>query len=123
MLRMPGCNQPIRMVEDYFASPTFAPFLAARTADLVERGESGVFHAGGGTPISWFDFAQMIFEVAGLQPVLHRSNEREYRTTARRPKYSPLSNSRMERAGVNPMPPLRQAVEAYFAERNRAKPK
>jgi dTDP-4-dehydrorhamnose reductase len=123
MLRMAGSGQPIRMVEDHFASPTFAPFLAQRTADLVEQGQSGVFHAGGGTPISWFDFAQLIFEVAGLQPVLHRSNEREYRTTARRPKYSPLSNSKMERAGVDPMPPLREAVEAYFSKRNSAKAK
>src|ERR1700683_5528392 len=86
MLRMAGSGQPIRMVADHFASPTFAPFLAARTADLVERGQSGVFHAGGGTPISWFDFAQMIFEVAGLHPALHPSSEREYRTPARRPK-------------------------------------
>jgi hypothetical protein len=29
----------------------------------------------------------------------------------------------MERAGVEPMPPLRQAVEDYFKERNRGKPK
>lgn len=121
MLRMAGSSQPIRMVEDHFASPTFAPFLAARTLDLVERGQSGIFHAGGGTPISWFDFAQMIFEVAGLQPALHRTSEREYRTPARRPKYSPLSNARMEHAGVDPMPPLRQAVESYFEARNRAK--
>ncbi len=122
MLRMAASGQPIRMVADHFASPTFAPFLAARTLDLVERGDSGVFHAGGGTPISWFDFAQMIFEVAGLQPALHRTSEREYRTPARRPKYSPLSNAKMERVGIEPMPPLRQAVETYFKERDRAKP-
>jgi dTDP-4-dehydrorhamnose reductase len=121
MLRMAGANQPIRIVEDHFASPTYAPFLAARTADLIERGQSGVFHAGGGTPISWFDFAQIIFAEAGLQPALHRTNEREYRTPARRPKYSALSNAKMERAGVEPMPPLRQAVEDYFRERNRGK--
>jgi dTDP-4-dehydrorhamnose reductase len=123
MLRLAGSSQPIRMVEDHFASPTFAPFLAARTADLLERGQSGVFHAGGGTPISWFDFAQIIFEVAGLHPALHRSSEREYRTPARRPKYSALSNAKMERAGIEPMPSLRQAVEDYFNERNRARPK
>jgi dTDP-4-dehydrorhamnose reductase len=122
MLRMAGSGQPIRMVEDHFASPTFAPYLAARTADMVERGLSGVFHAGGGSPISWFNFANMIFAVAGLQPALHRTSEREYRTPARRPKYSPLSNAKMEQAGVQPMPPLREAVEAYFAARNLAKP-
>jgi len=123
MLRLAGSNQPIRIVEDHFASPTFAPVLAARTADLLERGQSGVFHAGGGTPISWFDFAEIIFEVAGLHPALHRTSEREYRTAARRPKYSALSNAKMERAGIEPMLPLRQAVEDYFTERNRAKPK
>jgi dTDP-4-dehydrorhamnose reductase len=120
MLRMAGSSQPIRMVEDHFASPTFAPFLAARTADLIERGQSGVFHVGGGTPISWFDFARVIFEVAGLHPALHRTSEREYRTPARRPRYSALSNAKMERTGVEPMPPLRQAVEDYFSQRNLA---
>jgi dTDP-4-dehydrorhamnose reductase len=123
MLRMAASNQPIRIVEDHFASPTYTPFLAARTADLIERGQSGVFHAGGGTPISWFDFAQIIFDVAGLHPALHLTSVREYRTPARRPKYSALSNAKMERAGVEPMPPLRQAVEDYFRERNRGKPK
>ena len=51
--------------------------------------------------------------------MLLATNEREYRTAARRPKYSALSNAKMERAGLAPMPPLREAVEAYFAARGR----
>lgn len=119
MLRLAASRNPIRVVEDHVASPTFAPLLAARTIDLVERGLAGVFHLGGGTPSSWFQFAKTIFEVAGVHPQLLATNEREYRTPARRPKYSALSNSRTERMGLEPMPPLRQAVEAYFAARNR----
>jgi dTDP-4-dehydrorhamnose reductase len=118
MLRLGGSVRPIRVVEDHVASPTFAPWLAARTIDLVERGQTGVFHIGGGTPIAWFDFARMIFEVAGLTPELSATNEREYRTAARRPKYSALSNAKMEAAGIAPMPPLREAVETYFSQRN-----
>ncbi|HEY1240590.1 MAG TPA: dTDP-4-dehydrorhamnose reductase [Bryobacteraceae bacterium] len=118
MLRLAGSGQPIRVVEDHSASPTYAPALAARAADLVERGATGIFHAGGGTPISWFRYAEMIFEVAGLRPPLQPTNEREFRTAARRPKFSALSNSKMERAGLEPFPPLRQAVEAYFQRRN-----
>jgi len=57
--------------------------------------------------------------VAGLKPVLLATNEREYRTAARRPRYSALSNGKMERSGLSPMPPLRQALEAYFEERRR----
>lgn len=119
MLRLASTRGPIRVVEDHVASPTFAPFLASRTLDLVERKLAGVFHVGGGAPITWFQFARTIFEVAKLQPLLLATNEREYRTPARRPKYSALSNAKMERAGLEPMPPLQQAVEAYFAVRNR----
>jgi dTDP-4-dehydrorhamnose reductase len=120
MLRLAASRNPIRVVEDHVASPTFAPALASRTIDLVERGQSGLFHIGGGTPTSWFQFAKMIFETAGLQPMLLATNEREYRTQARRPKYSALSNGKMERVGLEPMPSLKQALVLYFAERDRA---
>src|ERR1700680_791266 len=117
MLRLASNKQPIRVVEDHVASPTYAPLLAARTADLVESKQHGLFHVGGGTPISWFDYAAMIFRVAGLRPELQPTNEREYRTAARRPKYSALSNAKMERCGMEPMAPLEKAVEMYLKAR------
>ena len=117
MLRLAKSGNPIRVVEDHVASPTFAPLLAARTIELAERGASGVFHIGGGTPVSWFDYARMIFEAAGEHPVLTPTNEREYRTAARRPKFSALSNGKMHAIGLAPMPPLREALETYFRQR------
>jgi dTDP-4-dehydrorhamnose reductase len=119
MLRLAHARQAIRVVEDHVASPTYAPLLAARTVDLVERNLSGVFHIGGGMPISWFQFARTIFELAGLQPLLLATNEREYRNPARRPKYSALSNGKIERLGLEPMPPLREVLERYLAGRVR----
>ncbi|MGI8989463.1 MAG: dTDP-4-dehydrorhamnose reductase [Bryobacteraceae bacterium] len=119
MLRLAASGQPIRVVEDHIASPSFAPALAARTIDLIERNASGVFHIGGGTPISWFHFARMIFDAAGMQPELHATDEREYRTPARRPKFSALANAKLERSGVAAMPPLEEALREYFAIRNR----
>ena len=119
MLRLAGSEQPIRVVEDHVASPTYAPLLAARSIDLVEREQAGIFHCGGGTPISWFDFARLIFQVRGLEPQLKATNEREYRTVAHRPKYSALANSRMQQLGLEAMPPLESAVRQYFAERDR----
>lgn len=117
MLRLASQPEAIRVVEDHVASPTYAPALAARTAELLDRQARGLFHAGGGTPISWFDYAKMVFEEAGLHPKLQPTNEREYRTAARRPKYSALSNAKMESLGVQPMPPLREAVRAYLQNR------
>lgn len=117
MLRLGQSHHPVRVVEDHVASPTYAPLLAARTVEAVERGAAGVLHIGGGTPVSWFDYARIIFEAAGLEPELQPTNEREYRTPARRPKYSALSNARMESLGITPMPPLRDAVADYFTAR------
>ena len=117
MLRQAAAKRPIRVVQDHVASPTYSPLLAARTADLVERGQHGLFHIGGGTAISWFDFAAVIFRVAGLQPELQPTNEKEYRTAARRPKYSVLSNAKMESCGIAPMPPLEEAVHMYMKAR------
>jgi dTDP-4-dehydrorhamnose reductase len=117
MLRLAAGGKPIRVVEDHWASPTFAPLLASRTIDLVDRDQSGVFHVGGGTPVSWFQFAKLIFEAAKLEPMLLATNEREYRTAARRPKYSALSNGKMERVGLEPMPSLAKVLEMYFAQR------
>jgi dTDP-4-dehydrorhamnose reductase len=117
MLRLAANQQPIRVVDDHVASPTYAPLLAARSADLVARGLTGVFHVGGGEPISWFDYAAMIFRLTGLHPELKPTNEREFRTAARRPKYSALSNAKMERHGIEPFPPLETAVRMYMKAR------
>lgn len=117
MLRLAGGKNPIRVVEDHVASPTYSPALAEKTAALLDRKLTGIFHVGGGEAISWFAYAKLIFEVAGLTPEVHATNEREYRTATRRPKFSALSNSKMERCGVPPMPPLREAIEDYMNRR------
>jgi dTDP-4-dehydrorhamnose reductase len=117
MLRLAGTGQPIRVVQDLVASPTYAPLLASRSIDLLGTSEAGIFHLGGGAPISWFDFAAIIFKAAGLQPELQPTLGREYRTEAKRPRYSALSNAKIEAAGVAPMPSIEETVGFYFAAR------
>ncbi len=117
MLRLAAKDQPIRVVEDHVASPTFAPALAARAADLVDRGADGIYHLGGGAPISWYEWAAKIFAAAGLKPPLKPTNEREFRTPARRPRYSALSNAKAEALGIAPMPTLDEAIRIYLEAR------
>jgi dTDP-4-dehydrorhamnose reductase len=114
MLRLAAGGQPIRVVEDHVASPTYAPALASRTADLVERQATGVLHLGGGTPISWYHWASKIFKAAGLNPPLTPTNQHEFKTAARRPKFSALSNHKVEQMGLAPMPSLDEAIEDYL---------
>jgi dTDP-4-dehydrorhamnose reductase len=119
MLRLAREKKPIRVVEDHFASPTYAPLLASRSIDLAEASHSGVFHVGVGTAISWFGYAELIFEAAGVTPSLTPTDAREYRTVARRPQYSALENKRMAEVGIAPMPPLAEAIRSYMEKRGR----
>lgn len=118
MLRLAREGKPIRVVQDYIASPTFAPALASRSIDLLERDLDGVFHIGGGQPISWFDYARLIFEKAGVTANLTATNASEYKTAAERPKFSALANARMQDCGMAPMPGLAGAVADYLALRD-----
>lgn len=120
MLRMAKNNQPIRVVQDHVASPTYAPAMAYRTAEMVTKKLTGIYHLGGGEPVSWYEYARLIFELAGLTPSLQSTDEREYRTAARRPKYSALSNAKLNATGVEPMPPFREAVRSYLQARAHA---
>ena len=86
---------------------------------MVEKRVSGIIHAGGGTPISWFEWAVKIFDAAGVKPPIKPTNEREFRTAARRPKYSALSNTKMESLGIAPMPRLDDAIRDYLERRKK----
>lgn len=117
MLRLAREGKPIRVVADHVASPAYAPALAPRSIDVLERDLDGIFHIGGGEPVSWFEYARLIFDKAGVAANLTPTDEREYRTEARRPKYSALDNVRLRECGIDPMPPLAQAVEDYLVAR------
>lgn len=121
MLRLASSGNPVRVVNDHFASPTYAPAIAERTLDLVGKSRNGIFHMGGGEAISWFEYARLIFEAAGVKPPLTPTDEREYRTAARRPKFSALDNSKLYTAGIDQMPALKDAIASYMESRKHTK--
>ena len=116
-LRKAAEGQVMRVVEDFYASPTYAPALAARSVDLIERAPFGTYHIGGSCEVSWYQYALMILDEAGLRAEIQPTNDREYRTLARRPKYSVLSNAKIESLGLEPMPALRMAIQDYLRRR------
>lgn len=117
MLRLAQSGKPIHVVQDHIASPTYSPALAEKTADLLQGGHTGVFHCGGGHPISWYDFAGKIFAAAGLSPSLMVARAEVYRTEARRPKFSALENRRLQEIGLDRMPTLDEALAEYMSRR------
>ena len=122
MLRLARSGQPIRVVEDHVASPTYAPLLAARTIDLVERGQTGIFHIGGGTPISWFHYAQAIFARGAAGSRRGTARHQRARIPHRRASsqvFGAIECQDGKRWDSHAMPPLEEALRLYFAAREK----
>lgn len=119
ILRKAREGAPLRVVDDFFATPTYAPALAARCIDLLGCAPHGLYHIGGGTKLSWYRYALKILESAGLEADIQPTNHENYPTPARRPPQAALSNAKVEGLGLDPMPSLEEALRDYMERRER----
>lgn len=117
ILKKAAAKESLRVVEDFFATPTYAVPLAAYSIDLLEKAEPGLYHIGGGETISWYEYANKICAAAGITAEIEPTNHREYVTPARRPRHSSLSNQKIESIGFAPMPTLDEALADYLRRR------
>jgi dTDP-4-dehydrorhamnose reductase len=115
-----SADEPLRIVNDYFSTPTYAPALASRSIDLLEKAAPGLYHLGGGETISWYEWARKIAAVAGLsQDLITPIGHVDYPTPAKRPQHASLSNAKAEALGIAAMPSLDQAAAEWLELRNK----
>ena len=117
MLRLGAERDDVQVVTDQRGGPTWTGHLAPALVEVAERrGDVGVFHATGTGECSWYELAAEIMDRAGLRcRVVPTTTERMARP-ARRPAYSVLGT---ERAPGVVLPPWRDGLAAYLAERER----
>jgi len=116
MLRLGQEKKEIRVVNDQIGSPTYTQDLARVICDLLPTEKYGIYHVRNEGFISWFDFATMIMEKAGLPCRVLPVSSAEYPTPARRPLNSRLDGSRLAEAGIRPMPTVEDALTRYLEE-------
>jgi dTDP-4-dehydrorhamnose reductase len=84
-------GEPLRVVDDQTGCPTWARDLAGATSHLVAAGARGIVHFSNGGETTWFGFARMILDAAGLSGVeLAPVATSSLSLPAPRPAYSPL---------------------------------
>lgn len=122
MLRAGRDKTALRVVQDQFGSPSYAPAIAETVWKVIERvrgGEkfpSGVYHLAGQGITSWHGFAEAIFEearalrydltvekVEGIQTS-------EYPTPAHRPFNSRLNQDKLKKTFGLEMPAWRDSL-------------
>ena len=102
MLRLGAERDEVAVVDDQRGSPTYVGHLAEATRELVGL-PFGVYHVAADGDCTWADFAEAIFEEAGLDCRVRRITSRR----ARPPRPAPGELGAPQReAGDAPPPPL-----------------
>jgi dTDP-4-dehydrorhamnose reductase len=106
--------KPIRVVADQICTPTYTMDLAAQMALLLETNAYGIVHATSGGSCSWHEFANAIFEIAGLPTRAAPITSAEFGAPAVRPPWSVLENAALQKAGIDHMRHWRAALADYL---------
>jgi dTDP-4-dehydrorhamnose reductase len=112
MLRVGAQRGELGVVSDQYGCPTYAGDIAAAVVAMLSKPQvpCGIYHYCGDSAVSWFDFAQIIFEEAQactLYPHQVKVNpiaSHEYPTPASRPAYSILSTDKICALNLRPSP-------------------
>ena len=105
MLRLGAERDEVAVVDDQRGCPTYVGHLAEATEEVLEL-PYGVYHVAAAGECTWADFAEAIFDEAGLQTRVRRITTAEFGAKAPRPAYSVLRSER----GAPELPHWRQGL-------------
>jgi len=107
MLRLGAERDEVAVVADQRGCPTYVGHLAAATRELVDAAPPfGLWHVAAGGDCTWADFAEAIFEGAGLTCRVRRITTAEFGARAPRPALSILRSEK----GAPELPHWREGV-------------
>ena len=98
----------VSVVDDQCGSPTYVGHLAAAVHELTDL-PPGIWHLAAEGDCTWAEFAEAIFEEAGVDCRVRRITTAEFGRPAPRPAYSVL---RSERRGAPELPHWREGLRA-----------
>jgi dTDP-4-dehydrorhamnose reductase len=113
MLKIGPEKGTLNVVNDQIGKPTYTLDLAKAVQTLAtHENPYGIYHITNEEPVSWFDFAEEIFDLADLEVKVSPVSSDEFKRPAKRPECSILLNGKF--------PPLRshtEALEEYLKSR------
>lgn len=121
MLRLAKQHGKLRVVGDQHGSPTSAAMIAEATVHLIRCAldqpnlAGGLYHLTAQGQTTWHGFAQAIMRKAGLDIPIEAITTADYPTPAKRPAYSVLDSSKLQREFNYRLPDWQQALDALPA--------
>ncbi len=97
MQRLGRERDELGVIVDQVGTPTYGVDLAGVILDFITSGSKayGVYHYSNEGAVSWYDFAQTVFELSGIQVKVKAVRTDEYVTKAVRPAWSVMDKSKI----------------------------
>jgi dTDP-4-dehydrorhamnose reductase len=99
MLRLSAEKEQIKVVSDQIGSPTYARDLATAILKIIPAiNNEGIqiYHYANKGQCSWFQFAEAIMKIAQRNCLILPITSAEFKTKAKRPKYSLLNTDKIQ---------------------------
>ncbi|MHC3129129.1 MAG: dTDP-4-dehydrorhamnose reductase [Candidatus Bathyarchaeota archaeon] len=110
-------NETITVIDDMWMSPTYTKDAASILKGILElQLPFGLYHATNKGYCSWYQFAQEIFQITGLNPTLTPIKTEQLSLKARRPRFSALTSTKLSRYNIEPRE-WKEALRAYLIEK------
>lgn len=95
ILKLAKEKKELKVVNDQFGKPTYTYDLAIATKELInKRMLFGIYHLTNEGVTTWYKFAKEIIKISRLKTKIKPCKSSQYKTIAKRPKYSILINSK-----------------------------
>jgi dTDP-4-dehydrorhamnose reductase len=114
MLNLAETMDSISVVSDQIGSPTYTVDLANAIARLIKKPAYGIYHVTNSEYCSWYEYAQEIFEIAGINVDLNPVTTEEFARPAPRPKYSVLENYNWRMEGFPLVRSYKEALRDFM---------
>jgi dTDP-4-dehydrorhamnose reductase len=110
MLRLGSEREEVAVVDDQRTAPTYVRHLAYATRELLEL-PYGIWHVAADGDCTWAEFAETVFEEAGVACRVRRITTEELGRPAPRPAYSVLRSEK----GAPELPHWREGLRECLA--------
>ncbi|HEU0265582.1 MAG TPA: dTDP-4-dehydrorhamnose reductase [Geobacterales bacterium] len=117
MLKLSTERDELAVVDDQIGAPTWTRELCRAIVQLIDKGCRGTYHAAASGSCSWYQFANAIFEEAGVKIRVKPLTTKELGRPAARPAHSVLDCGKLAADTGIQMVEWRQALRGYLQER------
>jgi len=107
----------VRIINDIWMSPTYTMDVARTLDELIQTGDTGLYHCSNAGRCTWFEFACEALQLVGLNTRIEPISSSTLSSGACRPKDSSMTSVYLEKRLGHSLRPWQESLRDYLVEK------